>query len=52
MVAKKGKKSTRGVKDLPAKKLSAKQAKGVKGGDWSGPGDEGPEERKLGKGKV
>jgi hypothetical protein len=35
MVTKKGKKSTRRIKNLPAKKLSAKHAKGVKGGvDW------------------
>jgi hypothetical protein len=32
MVAKRGKKSTRGIKSLSAKKLSAKQAKGIKGG--------------------
>ncbi len=32
MVAKKGKRSTRGIKSLPTKKLSAKQAKGIKGG--------------------
>jgi hypothetical protein len=50
MVAKKGKKSTRGMKDLPAKKLNAKQAKDVKGGiSWSGStGDD----RKVGKFKV
>ena len=49
------------VKSLKAKGISAKQTKDVKGGavdaflyfnspgsrlDWSGPGDEGPEERK------
>ena len=28
----KSKKSTRGVKDLPAKKMSGKLAKGIKGG--------------------
>jgi hypothetical protein len=37
MVAKKGKKSTRRIKNLPARKLSGKQAKGVKGGvQWGG----------------
>jgi hypothetical protein len=32
MVAKKGKKSKRGIKDLSAKKLSGKRAQSVKGG--------------------
>jgi hypothetical protein len=50
------------VKSLKTKAMSAKQTKNVKGGavdafirfnspgsglEWSGPGDEGPEERKI-----
>jgi hypothetical protein len=50
MVAKKGKKSTRGMKDLPAKKLNAMQAKDVKGGSGSTGGDDEPT-RKIAKHK-